>query len=73
MHKIGCGSAIKVNFIALALHYLCNEQLKPFGKMYVFFLLLALLIFVLGLYAEALAIVTVVAIFYFYGKKNDNK
>ena len=33
MQKIGCGSAIKVNFIALALHYLCNEQLKPFGKM----------------------------------------
>ena len=23
LHKIGCGSAIKVNFIALTLHYLC--------------------------------------------------
>ena len=26
LHKIGCGSAIKVNFIALALHYLCNRN-----------------------------------------------
>ena len=41
--------------------------------MYVFFLLLALLFFVLGLYAEALAIVTVVAIVYFYGKKKDHE
>ena len=32
MQKIGCGSAIKVNFIALALHYLCTEQLKTFRK-----------------------------------------
>ena len=33
LQKIGCGSAIKVNFIALALHYLCKkEKLKTFRK-----------------------------------------
>ena len=33
MQKIGCGSAIKVNFIALALHYLCRKKkLKTFRK-----------------------------------------
>ena len=26
LQKIGCGSAIKVNFIALALHYLCRKN-----------------------------------------------
>ena len=26
LHKIGGGSAIKVNFIALALHYLCKRK-----------------------------------------------
>ena len=47
MQKIGCGSAIKVNFIALALHYLCRKnKLKPFGKMIVFIFVALLFLFV---------------------------
>ena len=30
LHKIGGGSAIKVNFIALALHYLCRRNQKKY-------------------------------------------
>ena len=64
MQKIGCGSAIKVNFIALALHYLCNEQLKPFGKMRLFFLFLGFVLLLFGLYGYAIAFFIVAYILY---------
>ena len=32
LQKIGGGSAIKVNFIALTLHYLCRRYTRLLGK-----------------------------------------
>ena len=65
MHKIGCGSAIKVNFIALALHYLCNEQLKPFGKMKTIFVILFIFSLFIGLYGYAFGFLVILIIIFF--------
>ena len=68
MHKISCGSAIKVNFIALALHYICRKnKLKPFGKMRTFILILGIIFTMFGIFDYGIVFLAV-AIYMFINK-----
>ena len=73
MQKIRCGSAIKVNFIALALHYLCHKKkLKPFGKMKTFLWIAAFVLSILsGKFLLFVSCVIVIYIMKYFAKKEN--
>ena len=54
------------------MQYFCREQLKPFGKMKIFFIILSIFLFMFGLYVEAISIFIIVILAHFY-KSNDGK